>query len=562
MEEQGRYQERSAVLAELRQQVFARAIDRRDFMKRAAALGLSSSLAATIFATYSARPVAAGSGARSGSVAARRYQDDLANATPGGTMRFARAEDSTNFDTVVLPLNVDIWIVASVYEQLVRIAPNGVDLEPGVAESWELSPDSLTYTFHLRPGVMFSDGSPMKASDVIYTLDRARTEPTQAWTFTLAAVQDVAAPDDATVVITLSKPWAPFLADIAMFNSSILSEAWTKGNEERLVNEMFGTGPFMLTEWKKEEYLLLKKNPHYWDEGLPLLDEIKISKVPDDNNRILQLQSGEIDAMQDVPWSRVAELESDANLQVIRFPSSYTQYVTLNHGVPPLDDLNVRLALNHAVDRQAVIDIVLAGNGDPATTFVPKDMLYWNNELPGFPFDLAKAQEYLANSPVPNGFELELSYLGGVVEYEQLATTLKDMWSQIGVNVTITPMEQGVYYDSWFNETYQSHIIYWTNDIVDPDQVCSAAVLPEVLNAFHTAWMNEEAIELTRAAPSELDPAKRKEIYFRIQEIFNEDSPSILVYYKPLLDAMTKKIHNFIQPPTGQFNWKATWIEQ
>lgn len=346
-----------------------------------------------------------------------------------------------------------------------------------------------------------------------------------------------------------------------MFNSSILSEAWAKGNETRLAKEMLGTGPFMLGEWKQEEYILLKKNPHYWDEGLPLLDEIRISKVPDDNNRILQLQGGEIDAMQDVPWSRVAELEGDENLQVIRFPSSYTQYVTLNHGIAPFDDLNVRLALNHAVDRQAVIDVVLAGSGDPATTFVPKDMLYWNDTLAGFPFDLAKAQEYLAQSSVPNGFELELSYLGGVVEYEQLATTLKDMWAQIGVNVTITPMEQGVYYDAWFAETYQAHIIYWTNDIVDPDQVSSAAILPEVLNAFHTAWANEEAIELTRAAPAELDPEKRKAMYFRIQEIFNADSPSVLVYYKPLLNAMSKKVHDFVQPPTGQYNWKKTWIE-
>jgi peptide/nickel transport system substrate-binding protein len=541
-------------------QVWDGQIDRREFLRRAIALGLAPAVAATIFATYRAKPVAAGStGSRTLSVG--RGQEGT-TPTPGGTLRFARAEDSTNFDTVVLPLNVDIWVVASVYEQLVRIAPNGVDLEPSLAESWDISEDSLTYTFHLRQGVMFSDGTPLKASDVKYSLDRARTEPTQAWTFTLAAVQDVAAPDEATVVITLSKPWAPFLADIAMFNSSILSEAWAKGNETRLATEMLGTGPFMLAEWKKEEYLLLKKNSHYWDEGLPLLDEVRISKVPDDNNRILQLQSGEIDAMQDVPWGRVAELEGDDNLQVIRFPSSYTQYVTLNHGLEPFDDLNVRLALNHAVDRQAVIDVVLAGNGDPATTFVPKDMLYWNDTLPGFPFDLAKAREFLAQSKVPNGFDLELSYLAGVVEYEQLATTLKDMWGQIGVNVTITPMEQGVYYDAWFGETYQAHIIYWTNDIVDPDEVCAAAVLPESLNAFHTGWANDEAIELVRAAPAELDPEKRKQLYFRIQEIFNADSPSVLVYYKPFLNAMSKKVHDFIQPPTGQYDWKKTWIEQ
>jgi peptide/nickel transport system substrate-binding protein len=540
-------------------QVWEGRLDRREFVHRAIALGLAPAVAATIFATYRAKPVAAGSTSTRSNFAVRGQETAP---TPGGTMRFARAEDSTNFDTVVLPLNVDIWVVASVYEQLVRIAPNGVDLEPSLAESWDLSEDSLTYTFHLRPGVMFSDGTPLKASDVKFSLDRARTEPTQAWTFTLAAVQDVAAPDDATVVVTLSKPWAPFLADVAMFNSSILSEAWATAPERDLAKEMLGTGPFMLAEWKQEEYLLLARNPHYWDEGLPLLDEIKISKVPDDNNRILQLQGGEIDAMQDVPWSRVAELEGDENLQVIRFPSSYTQYVTLNHGLAPFNDLNVRLALNHAVDRQAVIDVVLAGNGDPATTFVPKDMLYWNGTLPGFPYDLAKAQEYLAQSSVPNGFDLELSYLGGIVEYEQLATTLKDMWGQIGVNVTITPMEQGVYYDAWFGETYQAHIIYWTNDIVDPDQVSSAAILPEVLNAFHTAWANEEAIELTRAAPAELDTAKRQAMYFRIQEIFNADSPSILVYYKPLLQAMSKKVHDFVQPPTGQYNWKKTWIEQ
>ena len=547
-------------LAKLTRDIWDGRLSRRAFASRAAALGVSASVASTIFSVYNARPAAAGPPSSSRRAASR--QDDLADATRGGTLRFARAEDSTHFDPITAPLNVDIWILQSVYEQLVRVAPNGLELEPALAERWEISPDGLTYTFHLRPGLLFSDGTPVKASDVKFSVERAKNDPSQTWTFSLVALKEITTPDDATVVMTLNQPWAPFLADVAMFNSSVMPEAWAKGNEERLATEMLGTGPFMLAEWQKDEYILLTRNPNYWDEGLPLLDEVRIAKVPDDNNRILQLQSGEIDAMSDVPFSRVAELEGDPNLQVLKLPGSYTQYVVLNHNHEPLDDVNVRLALNYATDKAAVVDVVLFGNGEPATTYMPKGMLYWNDELPGFPFDLAKAKEHLARSKAPDGFDLELVHLAGVVEYEQLAATLKDMWAQIGVNVQIAPTEQSIYYDAWANETYQALEIYWTNDIIDPDQVTAAAIYPEGLNAFHTAWSNPEAVDLARRAASELDPEQRQAMYFRIQELYNQDAPVILVYYKPFLDAVAKTVHNFEQPPTGQYVWKRTWIEQ
>lgn len=534
-------------------------ISRREFARRASLLGLSSAMAATIFTTYGARVNAASSG-RAAAVGARLQ--DSATPVPGGTMRFARAEDSTFFDPIALPLNVDIWIVTSVYEQLVRVAANGVDLEPGLAERWDISADGLTYTFHLRPGVQFSDGTDLKASDVKFSLDRAKDDPNKIWSFTLVAVQDIAVPDDQTVVFTLNQPWAPFLADIAMFNASVMPEAWASGNEARLATEMLGTGPFILAEWRKEEFLTLQKNPYYWEEGVPYLDEITVAKVPDDNNRILQLQGGEIDAMYDVPFSRSAELDAEESLQVLSFPSSFTQYVILNHKIAPLDDVNVRLALNYATDRQSIVDVVLFGNGTPATTFMPKDMLFWNDQLPGFPFDLDKAKEHLAQSSVPEGFEIELVSLGGVNEQDQLGATLKDMWSQIGVTVNLSPQEQGTYYDVWTQETYQGHILYWTNDIIDPDQVATTAIIPEGQNAFHTSWHNQEAIDLTVAGRAELDPVKRKDIYFRIQELYNQDAPVVLVYYKPLLNAVNIRVHDFFQPPTGQWNWKRTWIEQ
>ncbi len=458
-------------------------------------------------------------------------------------------------------LNVNIWVLMNVYDQLIRVAPNGVELEPGLAERWEISDDGLTYTFHLRPGIMFSDGTPMKASDVKFSIERAKNDPSGTWTFVLTALEEVVAQDDSTVVMRLNQPWAPFLSDIAMFNSSVISEAFAKGNEERLTQEMMGTGPFALKEWRKGEYILLTRNPHYWEEGLPYLDEVRISVVPDDNSRILQLQDGEIDAMSYVPFSRIPELKEDPNLNVVEFPSTRSEYVILNHGQEPLDDRNVRLAFSHAVDRQALIDIVLFGSGVEATSFMPRGALFWNDQLLGFPYDVEKAKEYLAQSKVPDGFQLELQFLAGLVDDEQTAGALRDMWSQIGVDVQLAPTEQSVYYDDWTNEAYQAQIGYWTNDIIDPDELVTFAVLPESSNAFHTGWSNAEAVELAKQGATELDPAKRKEIYFRIQAIFNEDAPMVLLYHKPYVEVMTTKVHNFGHPPTGQWVWKATWLE-
>ena len=159
----------------------------------------------------------------------------------------------------------------------------------------------------------------MTSDDVVYSWTRAANDPGQQWTFVLTAlqrdadgqVQGISAPDENTVVVELAQPWAPFLSDVAMFNMSVISRAFAEGNEERLATECMGTGPFALGEWRKGESLRLVKNPNYWEEGLPLLDEVLVTLVPDDNARILQLQGGELDGMMDVPFSRVAERNTE-----------------------------------------------------------------------------------------------------------------------------------------------------------------------------------------------------------------------------------------------------------
>jgi peptide/nickel transport system substrate-binding protein len=565
--------ERTEKLAQLTRQIADGAISRRAFTARALALGLSVAASDLIFHTYrtgaqeqsedpitvtvGGTPIAAG-------------ETDLTTATPGGTFRFGRSEDSDTLDPILTALNSSIWYFMSIYDQLVRVAPDGISLEPSLAESWEISEDGLTYTFNLRPNVLFSDGTPMTSADVLYSWVRAANDPGQHWTFTLTAlkrdtegqVEGISAPDDATVVVELAQPWVPFLSDVAMFNLSVISKAFAEGNEERLATEAMGTGPFALGEFRAGESLTLVKNPHYWEEGLPLLDGVNVNLVPDDNARVLQLQGGELDGMMDVPWSRVPELQTDPNLKVYQFPSTKTRYIALDVREEPLNDVHARRALQYATDRQTLVDVVLFGTGIPATSFMPKGALYWNDTLDGYPYDLAKAQEELAQSATPDGFALELSTLAGFVDDETMATALKDMWSQIGVEVTINPLETSVWNEAFTNSDFQSLSVYWTNDIIDPDELVGFAVLPESAEAFHTGWENAEAQDLARQGPAEPDPEKRKEIYFRIQEIHSEESPMLPLYYEPFINVTTTRVHNFQHPPTGQYNWKTTWMEQ
>jgi peptide/nickel transport system substrate-binding protein len=565
--------ERTETLTQLTRQIHDGTISRRAFMARALALGLSVSASDTIFRTYRAgaqdqaeNPITV----TVGGTPIAAVETDLTNATPGGTFRFGRIEDSDVLDPVTTTLNSSIWYFMSIYDQLVRVAPDGISLEPSLAESWDISDDGLTYTFHLRSNVLFSDGTPMTSADVLYSWVRAANDPEQHWTFTLTAmkrdvegqVEGISAPDDATVVVELAQPWVPFLSDVAMFNLSVISKAFAEGNEERLATECMGTGPFALGKFRAGETLTLVKNPHYWEEGLPLLDGVDVNLVPDDNARILQVQGGELDGMMDVPFNRVPELQADPNLKVYLFPSTYTRYILLNVREAPLNDVHARRALQYATDRQTLVDVVLFGAGIPATSFMPKGALYWNDTLEGYPYDLAKAQEELAQSATPEGFAFELSTLAGSVSDETMSTALKDMWSQIGVEVTISPLETSVYNENFTNGTFQAFSQYWTNDIIDPDELVGFAVLPESAQAFHTGWENAEAQDLTRQGAAEADPEKRKEIYFRIQEIHSEESPMLPIYYQPYLNVTTARVHNFQHPPTGQYNWKTTWMEQ
>lgn len=576
------------------------ALNRRNFVKRAAALALSVPVVGSLLAACggsSGKKTATTAAAASTStptpqitsnqnVTAAATTAPVTSASPatatkgkrGGKVTLLRADEADIYDPVLNDANTVIWIIGNVYETLVKSnnASNGLD--PGLAEKYEVSTDGLTVTFNLR-AAKFSDGSDLTTDDVIFSLTRARDTETSVWTFTMAQVKDITAPDPKTVVVTLSQPWAPFLAGVAMFNGGIVSKAFFDKNAKDTSStgsgktakgiglpgmQSMGTGPYAITDWQIDQQTVLTRNEHYWNEGLPYLDEIKFLQVPDTNSEILQIQGGQVDGLvgqTSVPFNRVAELQKDPKLQVLILPASYAGNIQFNIEKPPLNDLHFRRALNHATDVQTLINTVVFGLGKPGNSFMPIDSLYWNPDLKPYPFDLDMAKSELAQSSTPTGGKVEVLTVTGNAQEETEATTLKDMWSKIGVDLTITPMDAQTRRERLLKHDFQMRIAAWTNDMIDPDEIVGYFITPENSENARSGWVNQHAVDLAHQAQAEQNPDKRRQDYYEIQKIYQEEGPMIFTFNIPYIVVLSTKVKDYGQNPLGAYLFANMYLE-
>jgi peptide/nickel transport system substrate-binding protein len=472
------------------------------------------------------------------------------------TFVFGRYTDAINPDPVFNDANADIWYMQQYYNGLTRFKMDN-SVEPDLATKWEVSPDGLTYTFTLRPGMKFSDGSPITGADWQWSLDRCRDPKNGIWAFSMDAVDKVEA-SDTQVVFKLKQVTPYFLSATAMFNCVVMpgKQVEAAGGWEKFMLKPVGSGPFIMQEWVKGDHMLLVRNPNYWETGKPVLDEILIKTIPDDNARILALQKGDVDAINYPPFNRVNDLKKDANLQALIFDSTYTQFLTLNVRNAPLNNAKVRLALSYALDRDALIKTINFGVGTPATSFRSKGSLYFNDTLPGWPYDIAKAKSLLAEAGYPNGFETSMEIVSGREAAKQIATLAQAMWAQIGVKLNIKQTEAGIYTDTYRNGTFTMQVRGWTDDIPDPSQEASYAMSSQPIQFMHTGWVSPEADALAAAGLKETDPAKRKQIYFDMQKLFNDNVFFIPMWYEPYVVMARANVVNFQQTPLGIYIWR------
>jgi peptide/nickel transport system substrate-binding protein len=481
----------------------------------------------------------------------------------GGDLIVARTADSQTMDKTQMFDNESIWIVSNLYEMLYESASDGKTLVPWLATGYDLSSDQLTWTFHLRPGVKFHNGQPLTAADVKFSLDDARSKDS-AWAFINAAVDDISTPDDATVVIQTKYPWAPLLADLALFGNGIIPKDYGGQTKEQFYQHPVGTGPFKWDHWTKGQELKLVKNPDYWQKGKPYLDSVTWTNVPDDNTRILQLKGGQAHINEFPPWSAVSSLQSQPGVVMKLFPSSRTDFLQFNLKRKPFGDVHVRRAIAFAIDRDAMIKAVLFGNGRRANSFLTPALFGYDPNVEGPQFDLAKAQQEMEQSSVPTGFKTTLMVGSGAVTENSLAQIVQQELQALHIDVTLRKVDVNAEFTNIQNFDYDIGFTYDTTDIIDPDELMAFSVggLPGGTYSLWTNYNNPQVNGWIAEAARNFEKATRQDLYTKVQMQVAADAPLVPLYYSPYAYAFSDKLHGFLVFPTGNYHLENAWLSR
>jgi peptide/nickel transport system substrate-binding protein len=480
----------------------------------------------------------------------------------GGTLNMGISFDATNFDPAQTQDNMSLWVEMEVFSRLVRVNNVGTDIEGDLAESWDVSEDGTEYTFHLRPDAKFSDGSPVTADDVVFSIERAAADDTLVfWTF--EAMKGVEAVDPTTVKVTLNEPAAPFANDIALWGASIVSKASAQAGTADGGLSLVGSGPFMLDSWQKGEQIVLKKNPYYWekdtdDNQLPYLDQVNLIVLTDDNTRMLKLQAGEIDTALDVPYNQISPLSQDQNLVISATPLYGITTVALHQKKPEFADIKVRQAMNYAIDREAMVQTALFGYGRVACS--PINLVWFYTDEYCYTFDLEKAKQLMAESSAPDGFSASLHIAAGDTVSNQLAVMMKDMLAQINVDVAIEPIDPGTQWERRTQGDYDMTMGSGTSDNLDPNSnMLFCCVSDGGANSSYTGWADPEVDAIFRKTQTELDFEKRGEYYDEFQRLVMERGPSLNLLHQVNRYGARATTHNFFLDPTAHWHLEYVW---
>jgi peptide/nickel transport system substrate-binding protein len=500
----------------------------------------------------------------------------------GGDMSFGRRADSLFLDPVLNDANVDIWIMTNLYDTLIRSTPDGKGLEPGLATEWGVSDDGLEVTLKLREGVKFADGSAMTAEDVKWSLDRARNPDNGIWNGLIGSIGSVEVADANTIVLKLSNPDPTIIPALAVFNTSILPQALFEAeagatDEEKaqaFAEHPVGTGPFVFESWDRGSKMRIVRNPHHWELGedgepLPYLDAVTFEIIPDDATRILKLEAGELGGSEFIPFARVAELEANPNITMELFPSTRVAYLTMNvrpelsDGTPnPLSNQKVRQALNHAIDKDAIVQVVTYGVGVPSQSYMSSTTPMSRQEGQPYPVDLAKAKALLGETEYADGFEVSILALAGNADEIAIDSAVQQMWSQLGVKLNIEQVDNPTRTARYRAGDFQMRNAAWTNDINDPSQITSYMAYYPLIESLHSGWNVDEVNQLFEQSQKETDAAARAAQYARIQEIHVTEGPLVYLYETPYPVAMQANVKGFYQIPLGNNIFAKTHIEK
>ena len=497
----------------------------------------------------------------------------------GGTLIFGRGGDSVGLDPAQEEDGESFKVCENIYDRLVQYKDESTEIEPALAESWKSSEDGLTWRFNLRKGVKFHDGTPFNADAVLFSLNRQH-DPNHPfhnvggsytyWSYTGLAeiVEEITAPDAYTVEITLTRPYAPFIYTIAMTPFSIVSPTALQKWGVDFKNHPVGTGPFKFVRWDREDKVVLEANTDYW-EGRPPLDRIIFRSIPDNSVRLIELQNGSIHAMEFPNPDDLPQIRADSQLRIIEQPGMNIGYLAMNFDKKPFDNLKVRLAVNHAINKHEIVTELYQGMGIPAKNPIPPTMWSYDDSIEEYTYDPAKAKALLAEAGHPDGFETTLWALPVPRPYipdgSALAAAIQSDLRHVRIIAKIVTFDWGTYLEKTKHGEHDTAMLGWSADLGDPDNFFyyllskEAAKKPAGNIAF---YRSDEMQELLVEAQSTMDQAKRIELYKKAQALFHRDVPWVPLAHSKQILIINNQIKNLKLHPTSWKYFRQIWLEK
>ena len=434
-----------------------------------------------------------------------------------------------------------------IYESLVN-ATVDMELEPGVAESWE-PVDDITWEFKIREGVLFHNGDELTAHDVVFSLERMLDSPEVA--HIVEAIDTVEAEDDNTVIITTHEPFAPILAHLSHTAASIFSEAAVTEAGDDYHNQPIGTGPYMFQSQEAGDSVTLERFDDYWGDPADI-KTVVFRNIPEGTNRTIGLETGEVDVAYEIEPIDKSTVTEHEDLELIEEPSLSTQYIGFNMDKEPFDDIDVRRAINHAIDVEEIIDVVLEGSGNVANGPVNPSVFGYNEELEGYEYDPDLAMELLEDAGHADGLEIQLWTNDNPVRV-RIAEMVQEQLRLVGVTVNIEQVEWSAYLERTGQGEHDMFIGGWSTVTLDADYGLYPLFHSSSIGTSgnRTRYANDEVDMLLSDARSETDEERRLKLYEEAQQIIIDEAPLIPIYHPYLLVGMNEEIQGYEQHPAS-----------
>lgn len=489
-------------------------------------------------------------------------------ATPPMKLSPAITNDANDFNANSQPI----------YDRLVAFKAGKIEVEPSLAERWEVSADGLVYTFHLRKGVKFhsnktfSPSRDFNADDVLFSFQR-QADPNHPfhkvsagtyfyynWMNLPKVLKTVEKVDDYTVKITLNQPNAPFLTILAMDFLSIYSKEYADqllnaGKPEQLDQQPIGTGPFIFQTYQTDHAVRFIANPDYW-QGKAKIEKLIFSITPDAGTRYAKLRAGECDVIDFPNIADIPQMKQDPKVNLLEREGLNLAYIGLNTTKEALNNVKVRQALHHAIDKKAIVDAVFQGGGAVALNPFPNAVLGYNADLPQYEFSLEKAKKLLEEAGYPNGFETEI-WVQPVVRPSnpnprRTAELIQADWAKIGVKAKLVSHEWADFNKRTREGEFSAGTYGWTSRNGDPDNflfpLLSKANIP---GTNYSRWSDETFENLLAKAVQSQDRAERETLYQQAVKIFQENSPILPLAHSINYVPLNKRVQGFVQSPFG-----------